>query len=95
MAKWKNINNQIKEAQQEENKIQSKRENVQRKTKEADNKLNIIGKNIFIGARCFAASESSFENSHMNPFASAGLLPWMTSESTHSNIFAHFTFHIP
>lgn len=64
MAKWKNINNQIKEAQQEENKIQSKRENVQRKTKEADNKLNIIGKNIFIGARCFAASESSFENSH-------------------------------
>lgn len=54
MAKKKYINNQIKEAQPEENKIQSKREkNVQRKIKEADNKLNIVGKNILSGARCF------------------------------------------
>lgn len=49
MAKKKNMNNQIKESQPEENHIQSKRKkNVQRKIKEADNKLNIIGKNIFI-----------------------------------------------
>ena len=49
MARKKYINNQIKETQPEENHIQSKREkkNVQRKIKEADNKLN-ISENIFI-----------------------------------------------
>lgn len=76
-------------------KFRAREKNVQRKTKEADNKLNIIGKNIFISAGCFVASESSFENSHMNTFASAGLLLWMISESTHSNIFVHFIFHNP
>lgn len=45
-------------------KFRAREKNVQRKTKEADNKLNIIGKNIFISAGCFVASESSFENSH-------------------------------
>lgn len=48
MAQKKYINNQIKEMQPEKNLIQSKREKVFRKIKEADNKLNIVSRNIFI-----------------------------------------------
>lgn len=51
MAKKKYINNQIKETQPEENHIQSKREKCSEEIKEADNKLNITGKNIFIWCR--------------------------------------------
>lgn len=50
MARKKYINKTVRSKRVSQNRItfQAREKNVQRKIKEADSKLNIVGKNIFI-----------------------------------------------